>query len=290
MKKKKIMKTFVIILCVLVLLCASVVVSGFICNKNLKLREIQVKSADLPQSFEGYRIAHVSDLHNTEFGKNNKKLIAKLRDAEPDIIAITGDIVDCHRTDTEIALNFVREACEIAPCYYVAGNHEARVPEDFEKLLAGFEEAGVTVLRNESATFIKGDDSITILGIDDPDFMVMSYFYDQSVLADDVLKEITPENEDEFTLLLSHRPELFEIYKKNNIDLTLSGHAHGGQFRLPFVGGLYAPHQWLFPAYDSGLYTEDGKNLIVSRGIGNSLFPFRLFNPPEIIIAELSAE
>lgn len=290
MKRKKLMKTFVIILCVFFGLCAATLISGFICNKNLKLHEIKVTSTDLPQSFEGFRVAHISDLHNAEFGKDNKRLLKMLEEAEPDIIAITGDIVDCHRTDTEIAISFVKKASEIAPCYYVAGNHEARVPEAFETLLAGFEKAGVTVLRNETATIAKGEDSITLIGIDDPDFTVMSYSYDQSGIVDNALKSITPENEKVFTLLLSHRPELFEVYKANNIDLTLSGHAHGGQFRLPFVGGLYAPHQWLFPEYDSGLYTEEGKNLIVSRGIGNSLFPFRLFNPPEVIVAELSSQ
>lgn len=288
MKRKKKMPVILIILCTILALCLSLLISSLICNKNLKLREIQVVSSDLPESFNGFRVAHISDLHNAEFGKNNKRLLNMLEKSNPDLIAITGDIVDCHRTDTDIALDFVRKASEIAPCYYVAGNHEARVPEDFQILLAGFEEAGVTVLRNETALVTKGEDSITLLGIDDPDFAVMSYSYDQSVIADSALKSIAPANESEFTLLLSHRPELFEVYKANNIDLTLSGHAHGGQFRLPFVGGLYAPHQWLFPEYDSGLYTEDGKNLIVSRGIGNSLFPLRLFNPPEIIVAELT--
>ncbi len=290
MKRKKKMPVILIVLCVLFALCSGLLISGLICNKNLKLHEIKVTSADLPQSFEGFKVAHISDLHNAEFGKDNKRLLGMLKRAEPDIIAITGDIVDCHRTDTDIAIDFATEASKIAPCYYVAGNHEARIPADFEVLLSGLADAGVTVLRNETATITKGNDSITLIGIDDPDFTVMSYSYNQSVIADMVLKEITPENESEFTLLLSHRPELFETYKANNIDLTLSGHAHGGQFRLPFVGGLYAPHQWLFPEYDSGLYTEDGKNLIVSRGIGNSLFPIRLFNPPEVIVAELCTE
>ncbi len=286
MKKQN--KVLIIIACALVAIMAGVLISGIICNKALELNTYTVKSSDLPQSFEGFRIAHVSDLHNAEFGKNNEKLLKMLEEANPDIIAITGDIVDCHRTDADIALSFAKKAVEIAPCYYVAGNHEARVPEDFHKFLAGFEEVGVTVLRNESLEFIKGEESITILGVDDPDFTELSHFGIQSAIMDKQLSEITSSDTEEFTLLLSHRPELFEVYKENNIDLTLSGHAHGGQFRLPFVGGLYAPHQGLLPEYDSGLYTEDNTNLIVSRGIGNSLFPLRLFNPPEVILAELS--
>lgn len=287
MKKRK--KTVLIIIaCVLVGIIAGTLLSGIICNKALELNTITVVSSDLPEGFEGFRIAHISDLHNAQFGKDNKKLLDMIEKAEPHIIAITGDVVDCRRTDTEVALAFAEKAMEIAPCYYVAGNHEARVPADFQNLLAGFEELGVTVLRNDSTEIIINEDSIHLLGVDDPDFISMGYSYIQQTVMDTTLQELTPEESDTFTLLLSHRPELFDVYKENNIDLVLSGHAHGGQFRLPFIGGLYAPHQGLFPQYDSGLYTEEGTNLIVSRGIGNSLFPMRLFNPPEVILVELS--
>ncbi len=286
MKKQN--KVLIIITCALVAIMAGVLISGIICNKVLELNTYTVASSDLPESFEGFRVAHISDLHNEEFGKDNEKLLSMIEKANPDIIAITGDIVDCHRTDTDVALSFVKEAMEIAPCYYVAGNHESRVPEDFQKLLSGFECLGVRVLRNESIEFTKGEESITILGVDDPDFSEMSFFDIQDAVMDKQLSEITPENTDKFTLLLSHRPELFEVYKENSIDLVLSGHAHGGQFRLPFVGGLYAPHQGILPEYDSGLYTEGNTNLIVSRGLGNSLFPLRLFNPPEVILVELT--
>lgn len=286
---KKKPRILLIILCLLLLICIGTVLSGVICNKALQLNSFTVTSQDLPQSFQGFRIAHVSDLHNATFGKDNEKLLDIIRESDPDIIAITGDIVDCRRTDVDVALSFVKKAAEIAPCYYVTGNHEARVPEAFAALLAGFEEAGVIVLRNESLEFEKNGESITILGVDDPDFSYMSYSDIQGSIVDNTLKSLAPEDE-EFTLLLSHRPELFDVYKDNQMDLVLSGHAHGGQFRLPFVGGLYAPHQGLLPEYDSGLYSDNGTNLIVSRGIGNSLFPLRLFNPPEVILVELSTE
>lgn len=288
MKKPK--KILIIICCLLICAFIALFISGLICNKNLKLNEITVRSHKLPSSFEGFRIAHVSDLHNATFGKENEKLINMIADSQPDIIAITGDIVDCRRTDTQVALDFVKKALEIAPCYYVAGNHEARVPGDFEQLLTGFEEAGVVVLRNQSSIYIKGDDSICIMGVDDPDFTLMSYSDIQQTIMDSALKELNLESDEDFTILLSHRPELFKVYKDNNMDLILSGHAHGGQFRLPFIGGLYAPHQGLLPEYDSGLYTEDSTNLVVSRGIGNSLFPLRLFNSPEVILIELTSE
>lgn len=288
--KSKKRTALIITLGIFILLCAGVLIGGAICNKALELNTYTVKSSQLPQSFQGFRIAHISDLHNAELSKDNEKLLNMIREADPDIIAITGDIVDSRKTDTEIALSFAQKAAEIAPCYYVTGNHEARVPADFETLLAGFEKAGVTVLRNESLELTRGEEHITLLGADDPDFVFMSYSDIQAEIMNNTLKEIAPADEKEFTLLLSHRPELFEVYKNNNIDLALSGHAHGGQFRLPFVGGLYAPHQGLLPEYDSGLYCEDGTNLIVSRGLGNSLFPLRLFNPPEVILIELACE
>ncbi len=288
--KKKTKTVLITIACILVAVIAGTIIGGLICNNALELTTINVSSNDLPKSFEGFRIAHISDLHNAEFGKENEKLLKMIKEAEPDIIAITGDVVDCHRTNVDVALNFAKKAVEIAPCYYVAGNHEARVPDDFENLLSGFEEAGVTVLRNERVEIARGEDSISVLGIDDPDFTYMSFSVDQSKIADNEIRAIAPESTSEFTLLLSHRPELFEVYKDNNIDLTLSGHAHGGQFRLPFVGGLYAPHQGILPKFDSGVYSENGTNLVVSRGIGNSLFPIRLFNPPEVIIVELTQE
>ncbi|MBQ8001789.1 MAG: metallophosphoesterase [Ruminococcus sp.] len=285
---KKKPRILLIILCLLLLICIGTVLGGVICNKALELNTYTVASRDLPESFQGFRIAHVSDLHNATFGKDNEKLLDTIRETNPHIIAITGDIVDCRRTDVDVALNFVKKAVEIAPCYYVTGNHEMRVPDAFATLLAGLEEAGVTVLRNQSLELEKDGDTITLLGVDDPDFTYMSYSLGQDSVVDSTLKEITPEDESEFTLLLSHRPELFDVYEDNNIDLVLSGHAHGGQFRLPFVGGLYAPHQGVLPEYDSGLYSDNGTNLIVSRGIGNSLFPLRLFNPPEVILVELS--
>lgn len=288
--KKKRFRPFLTVVCILVLLCLATVIGGIICNKSLELNTYTVKSEDLPQSFQGFRIAHISDLHNAEFGESNEKLLNMIAQAEPDIIAITGDIVDCRRTDTEVALSFVKQAVEIAPCYYVTGNHEARVPEAFEVLLSGLEEAGVTVLRNEAISLTAGDEHISLLGAEDPDFTYMSYSDTQGRIINNALQEITPKDSEEFTLLLSHRPELFDVYIENDIDLVLSGHAHGGQVRLPFIGGLYAPHQGLLPEYDGGLYSQDGTNLIVSRGIGNSLFPLRVFNPPEVILIELAQE
>ena len=271
-------------------------------NTALELNTYTVSSKELPDAFDGYRIAHISDLHNAELGDSNEKLLSMLREAEPDIIAITGDLIDSRNTNIEVALAFAEEAMKIAPCYYVTGNHEARVSE-YDELKAGLEAAGVVVLENERTEIELSGEAITILGVDDPSFNTDYLFGDSASVVSNTLAEISTED-DGFVVLLSHRPELFDTYVACGMDLTLSGHAHGGQFRLPFVGGLVAPNQGLFPKYDSGLYTEGSTNMVVSRGIGNSILPlnmvvsrgignsilpFRFNNRPEVILIELES-
>ena len=257
-------------------------------NTALELNTYTISSSKLPQSFDGYRIAHVSDLHNTEMGKDNEKLLAMLRDAAPDMIAITGDLVDSRNTDIEVALQFVREAVKIAPCYYVTGNHEARINE-YGELKAGMETAGVTVLEDVRTEISMEGATITLIGVNDPSYQTDYLFGDSETVMNTKLEELHTED-GEFTVLLSHRPELFDTYTDHGIDLVLSGHAHGGQFRLPFFGGLVAPNQGFFPEYDAGIYTEGNTNMLVSRGIGNSILPFRINNRPEVILIELQAE
>ena len=257
-------------------------------NTALELNTYTISSSKLPQSFDGYRIAHVSDLHNAEMGKNNEKLLTMLRDADPDMIAITGDLVDSRNTDIEVALQFVREAVKIAPCYYVTGNHEARISE-YDELKAGMEAAGVTVLEDVRTKISMEGETITLIGVNDPSYQTDYLFGDSETVMNSKLEELHAEH-DGFTILLSHRPELFDAYVENEINLVLSGHAHGGQFRLPFIGGLVAPNQGLFPEYDAGIYTDGNTNMLVSRGVGNSILPFRINNRPEVILIELQAE
>ena len=254
-------------------------------NAALELNAYTISSSRIPESFDGYRIAHVSDLHNAEMGKDNEKLLTMLREAEPDMIAITGDLIDSRHTDIEVALQFVREAVKIAPCYYVTGNHEARVNE-YGKLKTGMEAAGVTVLEDARAEISMGVESITLIGVNDPSYKTDYLFGDSETVMNTKLEELHTEN-GEFTVLLSHRSELFDTYADHGMDLVLSGHAHGGQFRLPFVGGVVAPNQGLFPEYDAGIYTEGNTNMLVSRGVGNSILPFRINNRPEVILIEL---
>ena len=255
-------------------------------NTALQCNAYTVSSPRLPAPFDGCRIAHISDLHNGEMGEGNEALLALLRQAAPDVIAITGDLIDSRRTDVAVALAFAAQAVQIAPCYYITGNHEARVPAEYAALKTGLTALGVTVLENERSTLTRDGQTLTILGVKDPSFQTGDQPGDTAAVMAAQLQELVGEGEG-FTVLLSHRPELFATYAGFGVDLVLTGHAHGGQFRLPFVGGVLAPNQGFFPPYDAGAYTQGETTMLVSRGIGNSLFPFRFNNRPEILLVEL---
>ncbi len=255
-------------------------------NTALELNSYTVENELVPDSFDGFRIVQISDLHNAQFGSDNEKLLNLIKEAKPDIIAITGDMVDSRRTEVTVAIDFAREAVKLAPCYYVTGNHEQRISSEYESLKEGLESLNVNVLDNEK-TYIELDGQIiSVTGINDPSFAADTLFESEAEVVNSLLNRF-PAEENTFSVLLSHRPELFDVYAENGFNLILSGHAHGGQFRLPFVGGLVAPHQGLFPEYDGGLYEKDKTAMIVSRGIGNSIIPIRFNNRPEVILIEL---
>lgn len=277
---KKPNKKTVLIVSVLVILCLGIwTLWG---NIALEVNEYEIVSDRIPEAFTGFRIAQVSDLHNAEFGEGNEKLIHLLSQTDPDVIVITGDLIDSRHTDIEIALDFARQAIKIAPVYYVSGNHEARV-RDYEDLKIGLVEAGVVILENQKVQITREGESITLMGIDDPSFQEDYLFGDSGSVARQAIENLQNES-DGYTVLLSHRPELFDLYVDTGMDLVLTGHAHGGQIRLPFVGGLVAPNQGFFPKYDAGQFTENTTTMIVSRGVGNSIIPLRFNNRPEIVL------
>lgn len=260
-------------------------------NGAVMVTYLTVNSARLPQAFSGYRIAQVSDLHNTELGKDNQDLLALLAEADPDCIVMTGDMIDSYDTDEEVALRFAQAALEIAPVYYVTGNHEGRIPA-YPSFAAKLEELGVVVLSQEQVLLERDGAQIVLAGIDDPSFLTGEQIQHAQAGVEHALQTLQTEQTgfgDLYTVLLAHRPELFDAYAQSGVDLVMCGHAHGGQFRLPGVGGLYAPGQGVFPDYDAGLYAQDGTQMVVSRGLGNSLFPFRMNNRPELVVVELQA-
>ena len=258
-------------------------------NMALMVSTISISSSHIPAAFSGFRIVQISDLHNVEFGKNNAELLKLLSESRPDIIVITGDLIDANHTDVGIALGFAQESVRIAPTYYVTGNHEAASPQ-YDALQDWLEDAGVIVLEDEAISLERGGETIALLGLADPDFTVKGDMFGEiPAMVSTKLKNLIGD-ESGYTILLSHRPELFETYVNCGIDLVFAGHAHGGQFRLPFIGGVIAPNQGLFPKYDAGLYTDGGTNMVVSRGIGNSIIPLRFNNRPEIVLVKLNAE
>lgn len=252
-------------------------------NTALQITEYSVPSGELPDAFDGFRIVQISDLHNAEFGRNNEKLVHKIAGAKPDIILLTGDLVDANRTDIDIAIRFAQEAVKVAPTYYVCGNHESRIGE-YEDLKSGLAATGVIILENETVTLEREGEYITLMGVMDPAFRTGYLAGDERSTMASQLVELETEG---YTVLLSHRPELFNMYVGVGVELVFSGHAHGGQFRLPLVGGLFAPGQGWLPEYDAGTFTGGNTTMVVSRGLGASAFPLRFNNRPEIVVVTL---
>lgn len=244
-------------------------------NKHLETTHYTYAAEQLGVDLDGYRIVQISDLHNAKFGKNNQKLVDRIRECEPDMIVLTGDLVDSNHTNVDRAVQFVDEIVKICPVYYVTGNHEYWLEKsEYDELMDGLIGAGVVILDDQVVEISRGDAKFRLVGLDDKS------------LADGTLEALLSD-EKELTVVLAHEPKYLVRYASIGVDLVLSGHAHGGQFRLPFVGGIVAPDQGFLPKYTAGEYYMNGTEMIVSRGLGNSVIPVRLFNFPEIVCVEL---
>lgn len=255
-------------------------------NVTPQLTTYEVASPRLPASFEGYRIVQLSDLHNAELGQDNERVMALLEQADPDLIVVTGDAIDARRKNTDHALSLMKQAAQLAPCYFVAGNHEQR-RSDYHEFVESMLNVGVTVLDGAKVALTHGGESITLMGVSDPTFSPDRYTVEEPDILAAWLDALT-EEQDGFTVLLSHRPEYLDTYADSGVDLVFSGHAHGGQIRLPRLGGVIAPNQGFFPTYDGGLYEQDDTQMVVSRGIGSSIIPLRVNNRPEVVLVTLT--
>ena len=257
-------------------------------NTTIEVTFLEVVDFAIPVDFDGFTIAHISDLHNTEFGQQQERLLQKLVEAAPDLIAITGDLLDSYHPNITVAMEFINGAIAIAPVYYVTGNHESRLPELYAQLREQMESAGVVVLDNKAVTLEYGSSIIRVLGVDDPTFSAESDLYEDNEQVISAQLDVLLDDQSAYTILLSHRPELFDVY--HEAGLVLCGHAHGGQVRLPFIGALFAPNQGFFPEYTAGLYRQGDTQMVVSRGLGNSSFPIRINNPPELVVITPQAD
>ena len=226
------------------------------------------------------RIVQISDFHNDHL--LGSKMLEKVREESPDIIVITGDFIDRLRTDTSYALDTAESLTGIAPVYYVPGNHES-VISSYSELKDGLIQRGVSMPGADPVSLGAG---IDLYGISDPFFVLRDLSAGRAIISD-YLSEIAPDK-DRYSILLSHRPEAFEEYVSSGFDLVFTGHAHGGQFRFPGIGGLYAPGQGILPEYDAGEFRSGDTTMIVSRGVGNSILPLRIGNPPEIVVLDIT--
>lgn len=254
-------------------------------NNWIVTTEYSVQSDKVPDAFAGKRIVQVSDLHNAEFGDQQQSLLDKVEAANPDAIFITGDLIDSDRYDLERSLAAVDGLVELSEVYYVIGNHEVSSNRLDDEIVPALEERGVQVLRNRSLMWEQDGEAIQIAGIDDP--LMDIYLHEEEFTRNSIAEAGL---NDAFTLLLAHRPEQLETYASEGIDVVFAGHAHGGQIRFPGLGGLIAPGQGWFPSMTEGVFESGDTQLVLSRGLGNSGFPLRVFNLPEVVVVTLENE
>ncbi|HHZ01452.1 MAG TPA: metallophosphoesterase [Tissierellia bacterium] len=256
-------------------------------NNGLVTTNYSYKSEKVPDKFDGFKILHISDFHNKNFYGS---LTNRMKEINPDIIVISGDLIDRRKTNLYTTTKFIQEIVKVAPVYYVSGNHE-QLSEHYAKLKVILNNFNVINMDDFYTKLYRDGSSIGLIGIADPAINAdkKTYLYtSNNTYARNILNHLTKDLKTEFNILLSHRPELLSVYKEFNIDLVFSGHAHGGQIRIPFIGGILSPNQGFFPKLSEGMHKEGSTSIVVSRGLGNSLFPFRILNRPELIVVTLN--
>ena len=247
---------------------------------DLEISRYEVKSQKLPESFDGFKIVQLSDLHGAEFGEDGMGLVEKVKELEPDIIALTGDFVT-DEGDLAAVEKLAARLTELCPVYFISGNHEfgSGLAVKVRNIL---ERAGVKYLSKEYLTISRGEDGILLGGVEDP------LAYADMLSPDELAQKMNDAAPDAFKILLGHRNYWMTEYPELPVDLIFCGHAHGGLIRIPGVGGLIGTDRRLFPDFDAGQFNNGRYTLIVSRGLGNSVSIPRVFNRPEIVCVELT--
>lgn len=294
MKRKKSGVLLKITTVLVVLALLTVIIS----NRFVAVTDYTVESKKLPPAFDGYKIAVIADLHNTSFGQDNKALLKRLKNSDPDIVLLAGDMVSTSDTDYSVFFSLAEKIAAEYDTYFVVGNHEQALGDNRVSLFCqSVESLGVKVLDNQKVALERGKDSIDLYGM----WFNLRYYADRSENASEeeqgyffnteAMTEILGSCDNKrYNILLTHNPVYFEAYASWGADLTLSGHIHGGMIRLPFLGGIYSPEKIYFPKYDAGIFNDDGKSMVVSRGLGNGNLGFRLFNCPELVIVTLKSQ
>lgn len=285
------------IISILVVVCFAVVcLISCIENRRLAVTRYELWSAKLPKAFEGFHIVQLSDLHNACFGDNNKKLIERIRELAPDVIFVTGDmIVGKPGRDVSFAADTMNQLVSIAPVYMSLGNHELRASiytDTYGNMWKEFSEkldSRITVLRDEKIFLEQNGEQIVLYGLDlTPEFYKR---FRHTPMDREYLDNLFGKCEQEFYhIFLAHNPDYFKQYADWGADLTFSGHVHGGMVRIPFLGGMLSPMVHFFPEYDKGVFECANKYMILSGGLGNHTFKFRVNNLPEIVSVTLNPE
>lgn len=262
-------------------LAAAVAIALVYWNNAVKVLNYDVKSKKLPKAFDGFKIAHISDFHNKYYGKGARRLVKKIAGQRPDIIAVSGDMIQTDKRKNAVML--MRELVKIAPTYYVSGNHE-RYVESFGEFLSEICGFGVRYLADETVFLERRESRIAVSGAVDPRF----YMERGNEAADRFKERLLPlRKENEYNILISHRPEFMAAYATAGFDLVLSGHAHAGQVRLPFVGAIFTPGERFHPKYVVGRYEVGETVMIVSGGLGSSSWIPRVLNRPQLLFETL---
>ncbi len=277
-------KTIIIISIIIVIIVLS---SLYLYYENTKLQvsNYNIINHNIPVDFNNYKIVQISDFHNTKSKTLTNDLIEEIKEQKPNIIVLTGDLIDSNKTDVEVAINFIKKINNIAPIYYVSGNHEASI-SSYTKIKEQLVENKVIILDNKTEVLKINESEINLIGIDDPRMVYESFVSDSEIIK--VELDNAKYDDNKYNILLSHRPELFDTYVEKELDLVLVGHAHGGQIRIPFIGGIVAPNQGFFPKYTSGIFEESKTTMVINRGIGNSILPFRINNRPELVVITIN--
>lgn len=262
----------------------------------LQIKRYTVISRKVPPHFDGFTILQLTDLHGASFGPGNTRLLEAVRAVKPDLIAATGDMINCEHDGGGVFASLAGSLTRDCPVYYVAGNHEGYIrskrPADYIRQMQALGRAGVFRLSNAGTFVERGGDRVAVYGLELPPVYYRPFFDRRGVFtlhSYEVARRLGPAP-GVFTLLLVHTPVFFDAAAGWGADLTLAGHLHGGMIRLPLVGGVLSPDWTLFPRYDAGQFTigrEGGSSvLIVGRGLGSNR-KLRIFNPPEIAVVTL---
>ena len=249
----------------------------------------------MPKEFDGYNIVQISDLHSKLFGENNKKLIQKIKSLNPDIVVVTGDLIDGENNNYNVALDFMKEISKLYRVYYIIGNHEQKslikkYKDEYKDYFNKLHQIDFVNLDNNKVEIVKGDSNINLYGLTVP-YSCYKYLFDNqettSIDVDFLEEKLGKVDREQFNILLAHTPFYFDEYEKWGADLTLCGHVHGGIVRLPLVGGLLSPDRKFFPKYDLGEYIKNKSTMIVSKGLGGSKVLIRVNCKPEIVNIKL---